>query len=258
VVFSNTVSRDSIGLVTIKPPSGGWTVTLKNQLWPGGFSNQIGDQSNLIHVDKLAKGGAYYTPKKNILIPVNVQENATYVAYMYMNTNGTIYGLFLPKHDLTKHKSSYVKIADASLLQNASQAYITDSLINSTTEWYVATGGGGTVYVITPFSGDKIQYNINPPANPLTNPVHSSTVSTVKGCYGAHTPEYGCGGWSECGYTCVGDYCAYSGDITNCKCSCDSCTAFYPDLYFDSATGKCVNDAGVPASGSPGSGTKIP
>ena len=46
----------------------------------------------------------------------------------------------------------------------------------------------------------------------------SSTISTVKGCYGAHTTEYGCSGWSECGYTCVGDYCAYSGDITNCKC----------------------------------------
>ena len=89
-------------------------------------------------------------------------------------------------------------------------------------------------------------------------PGRSSTISTIKGCYGAHTPEYNCGGWKEeCEYTCVGDYCAYSGTIKDCNCNCDVCAAFYPDLYLDSATGKCVNDAGIPASGSPGSGTKV-
>ena len=96
------------------------------------------------------------------------------------------------------------------------------------------------------------------PAPTTPAPARSSTISTVKGCYGAHTPEYGCVNWSGCGYTCVGDYCAYSGTISDCKCSCGVCAAFYPDLYFDSATGKCVDDSGKPASGSPGSGTKIP
>ena len=173
-----------------------------------------------------------------------------------MNTNGTLYGLFLPDSDLSKQASAYSKTDtnNLKLLQNASRAYVTDNTINSNTVWNFATGGGGTSYVITPISGDKIQYNINPPANPVV-----STISTVKGCYGAHiTENYGsCSGWKEVGYTCVGDYCAYSGTKTDCKGTCSVCAAFYPDLYLDSATGKCVNDAGVPASGSPGSGTKI-
>ena len=188
VSFSNIVTRDANGLVTITPPTGGWTVKLMNQSWPGGFSNQIGDQSNLFHVNKAEKGGGYYTPKQNILIPVTVVENKTYTAYMHMNTNGTLYGLFLPQTDLSKHASTY-DIVDPNNLQNlrnASRAYIYDKSITSTTVWYFATGGSGTSYNITPFSDGKIQYNVDGTTGGTTG---GTTSGTTSGTTGATLPK---------------------------------------------------------------------
>ena len=171
--FANKVIKDNSGVVTITPPVGGWKVTVKNQILPGGFSNQSSDptckdatcqdKSNLAHVDKAAVGVGYYTPRKNILIPVNVSENKNYVAYMIMNTNGTLNGLFLPEKDIAKkNPSGFSKINSTyETLKNASRSYILDTEIDNNTLWYFSTGGTGTTYIITPFSGNKIRYNID-------------------------------------------------------------------------------------------------
>ena len=63
---------------------------------------------------------------------------------------------------------------------------------------------------------------------------------SLKGCYGAYLPNFPtCAGYTSCGYTCVGNYCAYSG--TTCPCSCSLCAIFYPTMYLDVTTGTCVS-----------------
>ena len=177
--FVNKVDRDSTtGIVTINPPVGGWKVTIKDQNWQGGFSNHstdpnctttptnnCDDLSNLIHVDKSVFGGGHYTPKQNIIIPVSVwlENGASYGAYMFMNTNGTIYGLFLPEADISvKNPVGFIKITDTTylqLLQKASLANIYDPHINNSTVWYFSKGTStGYTYTIKPPYSGKIQY----------------------------------------------------------------------------------------------------
>ena len=84
-----------------------------------------------------------------------------------------------------------------------------------------------------------------PQFEPQFDPIRNNAVttmdvvSTTPGCYGAYTPNYSrCSGYAACGYTCVGNNCAYAG--TQCACSCTACSTFYSTLYFDATTGKCV------------------
>ena len=72
-----------------------------------------------------------------------------------------------------------------------------------------------------------------------SKPLLMDVVSTTQGCYGAYLPNFpSCSGYTGCGYTCVGNYCAYAG--TTCPCSCSSCAIYYPTMYLDSTTGTCV------------------
>ena len=83
-----------------------------------------------------------------------------------------------------------------------------------------APGFGGTTS--TGSSGCTIcnsgTYSVSSPSNP-----------SGKGCYGAYTPNYNCYGYPSCGYTCVGNYCAYDGS-SGCKCDCGTCSQYYPNL----------------------------
>ena len=74
------------------------------------------------------------------------------------------------------------------------------------------------------------------------------------GCYDAYTPSYSCYGYVNCGYTCVGSYCAYAG--TDCKCSCTACAVFHATMVLDPTQGKCVAPSALitPYSPTPASG----
>ena len=65
-------------------------------------------------------------------------------------------------------------------------------------------------------------------------------VPQVSGCYEAYLPDFPtCINYDDCGYTCVGQYCAYSG--STCKCDCNVCADFHPGKVASTATGRCVD-----------------
>ena len=56
-------------------------------------------------------------------------------------------------------------------------------------------------------------------------------------CYEAYLPDFPtCQGYPECGYTCVGSYCASN----SCQCSCTACANFVPNAEVDLNTGRCI------------------
>ena len=64
--------------------------------------------------------------------------------------------------------------------------------------------------------------------------------SNKNGCHMAYLPEHPtCRGYGQLGYTCVGDYCAYSGN--DCKGNCKTCSKFYPNHVFDPITARCLD-----------------
>ena len=68
----------------------------------------------------------------------------------------------------------------------------------------------------------------------------------VSGCYEAYLPDFKtCSNYEDCGYTCVGQYCAYSG--STCRCDCNECAVFHPGKVASTATGRCVDRTPVEA-----------
>lgn len=65
-----------------------------------------------------------------------------------------------------------------------------------------------------------------------------------QGCYEAHLPTTSCYGFETCGFTCVGDYCAYAG--RHCLCDCSSCSTFYANGVFNPNTGRCDTPSNTP------------
>ena len=59
------------------------------------------------------------------------------------------------------------------------------------------------------------------------------------GCYEAYTPSFSCSGYTGCGYTCVGSFCAYDG-ARGCLCDCTICATYYMDKSFDATTARCT------------------
>jgi len=70
-------------------------------------------------------------------------------------------------------------------------------------------------------------------------PPIKTIVPQVSGCYEAYLPNFKtCSNYEDCGYTCVGQYCAYSG--STCRCDCNECAVFHPGKVASTATGRCV------------------
>ena len=116
--------------------------------------------------------------------------------------------------------------------------------------------------VIDKHSQSRCDPKLAPDPMPLTIAVRLgplrelSTTYCSGGCYGAYTPDFNCFGYEACGYSCVGDNCAYDGGV-GCLCDCSICSNFFPGRCLDPQTGTCVASY-VPTPSPSQSATRTP